>query len=77
MRAVRVTVVRRGELARNGRTGPETLELSRGSVAGDVPSACGIDPRACVVVVNGVAVSRTTRLFEGDRAQLYPAQAGG
>lgn len=74
---MQVTVVRRGELGRNGRAGPETIELAKGAVTGDVPRACGIDPRTCVVVVNGVAVARTTRLFDGDRAQLYPAQAGG
>lgn len=70
-------MVRRGNLAHPGSGYDETLVLSDRAVAADVPVACGIDPRACIVVVNGVAVPRHTALHEGDRTQLYPAQAGG
>jgi sulfur carrier protein ThiS len=72
-----VAVTLKGRLA-EGRTpydGP--LVLPDGAVTTDLARACGIDPRACFVVVNGVAVPRGTALCDGDRAQLYPAQAGG
>lgn len=74
---MQVTVTLKGRLAeeREGYVGP--LVLADDAVAGDVPTACGIDPRVCVVVLNGVAVPRATRLTDGDQAQLYPAQAGG
>jgi len=72
-----VIVAARGRLAeeRPGSDGP--LDLPDGSVAADVARACGIDPRACIVVVNGVAVRPGTALSDGDRATLYPAQPGG
>ena len=74
---MQVTVSLKGHLA-DGRAkyvGP--LQLPEGAKTNDLPSACGIDPRTCFVVVNGVAVPRGTRLNDGDRAQLFPAQAGG
>ncbi|HSE70327.1 MAG TPA: MoaD/ThiS family protein [Nocardioidaceae bacterium] len=74
---MQVTVTRRGRLARPGSGYVETLTLAEDAVASDVPTAVGIDPRTCIVVVNGVAVPRGTALHEGDRTQLYPAQAGG
>jgi sulfur carrier protein ThiS len=55
----------------------DQVTLADGAVAADLAAACGLDPRACVVVVNGAAVSRSATLHDGDRAQLYPAQAGG
>lgn len=74
---MQVTVTLKGRLAEGhqGYDGPVTL--ADGAVAADVPTACGIDPRVCIVVVNGVAVPRGTALADGDRALLYPAQAGG
>lgn len=72
-----VTVTLRGRLAEEHREYAGQLTLDDGAVAADVATACGIDPRACVVVVNGSAVRRTTALADGDRTQLYPAQAGG
>lgn len=74
---MKVTVTLKGRLA-DGRSGYDgAMTLADGAVAADVPTACGIDPRTCVVVVNGVAVPRGTALADGDRAQLFPAQAGG
>lgn len=74
---MQVTVALKGRLG-EGRTGYDgQLTLADGAVAGDVPAACGIDPRTCIVVVNGAAVPRGTALADGDRTQLYPAQAGG
>lgn len=72
-----LTVTLKGRLAdeRPGYDGQ--LTLPQGAVAADVATAYGIDPRACVVVVNGAAVSRGARLCDGDRTQVYPAQAGG
>jgi len=74
---MRVTVTLKGHLAdgRSPYVGP--LQLPDDAKTTDLPAACGIDPRTCFVVVNGVAVPRGTRLSDGDRAQLYPAQAGG
>lgn len=73
---MQVTVTLRGRLA-EGRRPVDELTLADGAVAADVPTAVGIDPRACIVVVNGTAVQRGAALVEGDRAQLYPTQAGG
>jgi sulfur carrier protein ThiS len=75
---VHVTVTLKGQLAQQrGRRAEERVALADGAVAADLATACGVDPRACVVVVNGAAVPRGTALSDGDRAQLYPAQAGG
>ena len=60
----------------NVRTNEET-ELADGASAADLLDACSIDPRACVVVVNGMAATRATLLKDGDRVRLYPVQAGG
>ncbi|HSJ22551.1 MAG TPA: MoaD/ThiS family protein [Nocardioidaceae bacterium] len=75
---MQVTVTLKGHLAQ-GRVadGDERVDLADGAVAADLAAACGVDPRACVVVLNGAAVPRGTALSDGDRAQLYPAQAGG
>jgi sulfur carrier protein ThiS len=74
---MRVTVTLKGLLAEEHSGHDGLLTLADGAVAADVATACGIDPRACIVVVNGTAVTRGTSLADGDRAQLYPAQAGG
>lgn len=74
---MQVTVTRRGLLAPVGGGGSETVTLADGAHADDLLAACGVDPRACVVVVNGAAVTRTAPLGDGDRVQLYPAQSGG
>ncbi len=74
---MRVTVTRTGLLAGGRRPYDETVTLADGAATTDLLAACGIDPRTCVVVVNGVAVHRSTALDDGDRATLYPAQAGG
>ena len=58
------------------RTNEET-ELTDGASAADLLNVCSIDPRACVVVVNGMAATRRTQLRDGDRVLLYPVQAGG
>jgi sulfur carrier protein ThiS len=55
----------------------EATELAEGASAAELLAACTIDPSRCVVVVNGVAATRSTRLRDGDRVRLYPAQAGG
>lgn len=74
---VRLSVTLKGRLA-DERPGYDAhLTLAEGAVAADVATAYGFDPRTCVVVVNGAAVSRGTRLSDGDRTQVYPAQAGG
>lgn len=57
--------------------GPEVVSLPEGASTADLLAACGLDPRRCVAVVNGVAVPRAVALAEGDRVQLYPNQAGG
>lgn len=77
MSLVRVTVTRRGALA--GGRGPddETVVLPDGATTTDLLGTCGVDPRSCVVVVNGTVAPRGTALRDGDRAQLYSAQAGG
>jgi sulfur carrier protein ThiS len=72
-----VTVTLEGRLAEEHAEYDGQLTLPEGAVAGDVATACGIDPRACVVVVNGSAVPRGAALSDGDRTRLYPAQAGG
>lgn len=74
---MKVNVTLKGHLA-DGRSGyVEPVSLPEGAATTDLLTACGIDPRTCIVVVNGVAVPRGTVLNDGDRAQLYPAQAGG
>ncbi len=75
--AVKVTVTRKGRLAEEGGGHEEPLALAEGAVTSDLLAACRLDARACIVVVNGVAVPHGTGLSEGDRVQLYPAQAGG
>ncbi len=55
----------------------EATELAEGSSTADLLALCEVDPRACVVVVNGMAATRTTVLRDGDRVQLHPVQAGG
>jgi sulfur carrier protein ThiS len=74
---MQVNVSLKGQLAegRSKYVGP--VQLPEGAKTTDLPAACGIDPRSCFVVINGVAVPRGTRLNDGDRAQLYPVQAGG
>jgi sulfur carrier protein ThiS len=72
-----VTVSRRGALAQGREPSDETVPLAEGACALDLLEACGIEPRTCIVVVNGAAVTRRAPLRDGDRAQLYPAQAGG
>jgi sulfur carrier protein ThiS len=75
---MQVTVTFKGHLAQErGGHGDAHLDLADGAVAADLVAACGVDPRACVVVRNGAAVPRGTALSDGDRVQLYPAQAGG
>ena len=74
---MRVTVTAKGHLAETHALADEPVSLPDGAVTTDLLAACGVDPRACVVVVNGAAVPRGTPLSDGDRAQLYPAQAGG
>lgn len=77
MSAVLVTVTRRGALAGGRRPYDETVTLPDGATTGELLGTCGIDPRSCVVVVNGAAALHSTALHDGDHAQLYPAQAGG
>lgn len=72
-----VTVSRKGRLAQDLGVGEEPVTLADGAATTDLLAACGLDPRACIVVLNGVAVPHGTALTDGDRAQLYPAQAGG
>lgn len=55
----------------------EETELADGASAADLLNVCSIDPRACVVVVNGAAVTRGAALRDGDQVRLYPVQAGG
>jgi sulfur carrier protein ThiS len=78
---MRVSVTLHGRLAEEpeaaGRREGGSLDLAEGAVAADVARACGIDPRACVVVVNGAAVTAATALSDGSRVTLYSAQAGG
>lgn len=74
---VRVSVNLMGRLAEEHPGHDRVLTLPEGAVARDVASASGIDPRACVVVVNGSAVPHGTAVTDGDRLTLYPAQAGG
>jgi sulfur carrier protein ThiS len=75
---MQVTVTLKGHLAQERDGHADALvDLADGAVAGDLATACGVDPRACVVVLNGAAVPRGTTLSDGDRAHLYPAQAGG
>ena len=72
-----LTVSRKGRLA-EGRTGTaENLSLADGAATTDLLAACDVDPRECIVVVNGAAVPHGSVLSDGDRVQLYPAQAGG
>jgi hypothetical protein len=44
---------------------------------GDLLEACGIDPRVCIIVINGAVMARGSELHDGDHVQLHPAQAGG
>lgn len=74
---MRVSVTLKGHLAEGRGTYDEPVTLAEGARTADLLAACGIDPRACIVVVNGVALTRGAPLSDGDRAQLYPAQAGG
>jgi sulfur carrier protein ThiS len=74
---MRVTVTRKGALAGGRAPYHETLTLAAGARTGDLLEACAIDPRTCILVVNGAALARGTELHDGDRVQLYPAQAGG
>jgi hypothetical protein len=74
---VEVTVTLHGRLAEERKGYDARLSLEPSAVAADVPAALGIDPRVCVVVVDGVAVTRSTPLADGARTHLYPAQAGG
>lgn len=74
---MQVSVSLKGRLAEGRSKYVGAVQLPDGAKTSDLPAACGIDPRACFVVVNGVAVPRGTRLADGDRAQLYPTQAGG
>lgn len=72
-----VTVSRKGRLAEGGTGLAELLSLVDGAVTTDLLAACDVDPRECIVVVNGAAVPHGSTLSDGDRVQLYPAQAGG
>ncbi len=74
---MQVSVTLKGWLAEGRKQYVGPLSLPDGAVTTDLAQACGIDPRACFVVVNGVAVPRGSPLADGDRTQLYPAQAGG
>ncbi len=74
---MQVTVTLKGHLAEGRSAHAAPVSLAEGAVTTDLLTACGIDPRTCIVVVNGAAVPRGTPLADGDRAQLYPAQAGG
>jgi sulfur carrier protein ThiS len=72
---VRVTLTR--PEAVSGRRVEEVAELADGALAGELLDQHGIDPRTCVVVVNGAAVTRGAALRDGDQVRLYPVQAGG
>ncbi|MGZ4429299.1 MAG: MoaD/ThiS family protein [Nocardioidaceae bacterium] len=74
---MQVTVTLKGRLAEGRDAAGTSLQLPDGAVTTDLLAACAVDPRTCIVVVNGAAVTRGTPLADGDRAQLYPAQAGG
>jgi sulfur carrier protein ThiS len=74
---MRVTVLRRGRLAEGGNGLEETVALVDGAGTTDLLAACDVDRRTCIVVLNGVAVPHGSDLSDGDRVQLYPAQAGG
>ena len=74
---MRVSVTLKGHLAEGRAPYDAPVTLAEGARTADLLAACGIDPRACIVVVNGVALTRGAPLSDGDRAQLYPAQAGG
>ncbi len=74
---MQVTVTLKGRLTEGRKTYDGPVDLPEGAVTTDLLAACGIDPRECFVVVNGAAVPRGSPLAHGDRAQLYPAQAGG
>lgn len=72
---MRVTLTRPEALS--GRRVEEVAELSDGVLAGELLDQRGIDPRTCVVVVNGAAVTRGATLRDGDQVRLYPVRAGG
>ncbi len=74
---MQVTVTLKGHLSEGRKPYDAPVRLPDDAVTTDLLEACGIDPRTCLVVVNGVAVPRGTPLSDGDRTQLYPAQAGG
>ncbi|HEX6878618.1 MAG TPA: MoaD/ThiS family protein [Nocardioidaceae bacterium] len=74
---MKVSVTLKGRFAEEQAGYDGQLSLPEGARAADVAGAYGIDPRTCVVVVNGAAVPRSAKLTDGDRTQLYPAQAGG
>lgn len=67
----------KGRLASERPSSDGPVVLPDGAGTADLLRACGVDPRACFVVVNGAAVPRGTGLADGDRVQLFPAQAGG
>lgn len=72
-----VTVTRKGLLAEVGGGREKPVTLDEGATTTDALAAFDLDPRTCIVVINGVAVPRGATLSDGDRLQLYPAQAGG
>ena len=74
---MQVTVTLKGRLAEERPSYDGPVLLPDGAATADLLRACGVDPRTCFVVVNGVAVPRGTGLADGDRVQLFPAQAGG
>lgn len=74
---MQVTVSRKGLLAEGDSGREELVTLDDRATTTDVLAACALDPRRCIVVRNGVAMQRAAPLADGDRLQLYPAQAGG
>ncbi len=74
---MQVTITRTGALTGGRAPYDETVTLPEGARAGDLLDRCRIDPRTCVVVINGAAVTRGAPLSDGDHVRLYPVQAGG
>ena len=76
-RTLGVEVVLKGSLAARLPGGRARLVLADGASVGSRLAALELPEMQCVFVVNGSAVSRDTRLRDGDRVQVFPPMAGG
>lgn len=76
---MRVTVALKGSLAdpRTAKATAGEVDLPDGADAAALLTTCGLDRRGCIVIVNGAVAPAGTPLHDGDRIQIYPAQAGG